>query len=55
MVYLDERLVRMQTFKDKLFSQSGNGIIKQSLIQKLAESDLSRIFAIYTQPVEKKH
>ena len=36
MVYLDERLVRMQTFKDKLFSQSGNGLIKQSLIQKEA-------------------
>ena len=55
MVYLDERFVRMQTFKDKLSSQSGNGPIKQSLIQILAESGLSRIFAIYTQPVEKKH
>ena len=55
MVYLDESFVSMQTFQDKLFSQSGNGFIKQSLIQKLAESGLSRIFAIYTQPVEKKH
>ena len=41
MVYFDERFVRMQTFKDKLLSQSGNGLIKQSLIQKLTESGLS--------------
>ena len=41
MMYLDERFVRMQTFKNNLFSQSGNGLIKQSLIQKLAESGLS--------------
>ena len=41
MVYLEERLVRMQTFKDKLFSHSCNGLIKQSLIQKLAENGLS--------------
>ena len=41
MVYFDERFIRMQTFKDKLLSQSGNGLIKQSLIQKLTESGLS--------------
>ena len=32
MMYLGERFVRMQTFKDNLFPQSGNGLIKQSLI-----------------------
>ena len=40
-VFLDERFVRMQTFKDNLFSQSDHGLVKLSLIQKIAESGLS--------------
>ena len=41
MKFLDERFVRMQTFKDKLYSPTEKGLVQQSLIQKIAESGLS--------------
>ena len=41
MKFLDERFVRMQTFKDKLYSPTQKGLVQQSLIQKIAESGLS--------------
>ena len=41
MEFLDGRHERMQTFKDKLFSQGDNGLlVKQNTIQKIAESGL---------------
>ena len=41
MQFLDERLERMQTFKNKLYSQGDDGLVKQTVIQKIAESGIS--------------
>ncbi|XP_078380315.1 uncharacterized protein LOC144663289 [Oculina patagonica] len=41
MMFLDERFARIQTFQDKLLTQDDNSVIKESLIQKIAESGLS--------------
>ena len=57
MQFLDERLERMQTFKDKLYSQGDDGLVKQTVIQKIAESgisyqDLSVLYAGRTQSMK---
>ena len=51
MQFLDERLERMQTFKNKLNSQGDDGLVKQTVIQKIAESGISYqdLFNIFTE------
>lgn len=55
MTFMDERHKRIQTFKNKLFSQSDKCLVKESIIHKIAESglpynDLQYLFLV----VEKK-
>ena len=49
MQFLDDRFERIQTFKNNLCSQGDDGLVKQTVIQKIAESgisyqDLSNLF-----------
>ena len=41
MRFMDERHERIQTFKNELFTQGKNGLVKESVLQKIAESGLS--------------
>ena len=41
MQFLNECLERMQTFKEKLYSQGDDGLVKQTVIQKISESGIS--------------
>lgn len=41
MTFLNERSAHIQTYKNKLFSQTNDGLVKQTVIQKISESGLS--------------